>query len=159
MKRMLSLILIYALALSQSAGVAQVQNPGGVVTGAVINANGVISGSVSSTSGRPLSDITMQLIDAKGTPVGRPTVTTKDGSFTLVPVAYDTYTLQCIQKNKVIGTSSVTLKAPTESVKMTCTSDAAFWKTPAVIAGVAAAAMAIGATAVVTTKDDASGSR
>jgi hypothetical protein len=159
MTRMLALVLMCTLSLSQSLGLAaQVQNPG-VVTGAVLQANGVISGNVKSSSGRPLSDITMQLVDARGIPVGK-AVTSRNGDYTLAPVAYDTYTLQCVQNNKVIGTASVILKAATESVNMTCTSDAAaWWKTPAVFAGLAAAAMAVGAAAVVSTNGDASGSR
>ena len=159
MKRMLSLTLMCALTVCESAGLgAQAQNPG-VVTGAVLQANGVISGSVKSSSGRPLSGITMQLVDARGRPVGK-TVTSPNGDYTLAPVTFDTYTLQCVQNNKVIGTSSVILKAATESVKMTCTSDtAAWWKAPAVLTGLVAAAVAIGATAVVSTNGDASGSR
>jgi hypothetical protein len=159
MKRLLSLALICTLALIDSASLgAQNQTPGGV-TGNVLQANGVISGSVKSSDGRPLSGITMQLVDARGAQVTR-TVTTRDGDFTLPPAAYDTYTLQCVQKNKVIGTSSVMLQAPTESVRMTCTSDAgAYWKKPAVLAGLVAAAVALGATAVVATGGTASGSQ
>jgi len=149
MNRMLSLALMCALAVGDSAGLgAQGQNSG-VVTGNVVQANGVISGSVKSSSGRPLSDITMQLVDVRGGAVEK-TVTSRDGDFTLPAVAYDTYTLQCVQNNKVIGTSSVMLQAPTQSVKMTCTSDAlAFWKKPAVLTGLVAAAAALGTTAVV----------
>ena len=158
MNKILSLTLMYALGVGGHGLAAQVQNPG-VVTGAVVDVKGVISGTVSSSSGRPVSDITMQLVDGRGLPMGK-TVSTRDGGFTFPPVSYDTYTLQCVQKNKVIGTSSVTLKAPMESVRITCTSDvAAFWKKPAVIAGLAAAVVAAGATAVVATSGDASGSR
>jgi hypothetical protein len=160
MKRMLSLALMCALAVSQSTSLgAQVRNSG-VTTGTVLQADGVISGTVSSSSGRPLSDITMQLVDVDGRPVGKPVVTSRDGDFTFPPVAYDTYTLQCIQKNQVIGTSSIILKAATESVKMTCTSDAApWWKNAGVVTGLVAAAAAVGAAAVVATSGDASGSR
>jgi len=159
MKRMLSLTLTGALTVSLSAGLgAQIQNPG-VVTGNVLQANGVISGNVKSSSGRPLSGITMQLVDARGTPVGK-TVTEKNGDYKLAPVTFDTYTLQCVQDNKVIGTSSVILKAPTESVNMTCTSDAvAWWTKKGVLTGLVAAALGIGAVAVVSTNGDASGSR
>jgi hypothetical protein len=158
MKKMLCLALTVAMTHSGQVLVAQVQNPG-VITGAVVDVKGVISGTVSSSVGRPLSDITMQLVDARGQSMGK-TVSARDGKFTLPAVSYDTYTLQCVQKDKVIGTSSVTLKAPTESVKITCTSDVvAFWKKPAVIAGLAAAVVAVGATAFVATSGDASGSR
>jgi len=154
MNRMLSLALMCALAVGDSAGLgAQSQNPG-VVTGNVVQANGVISGSVKSSSGRPLSDITMQLVDVRGGSVGK-TVSSRDGDFTLPAVPYDTYTLQCVQNNKVIGTSSVMLQAPTQSVKMTCTSDVApFWKKPAVLTGLVAAAAALGTTAVVAATGD-----
>lgn len=160
MKRMLSLALMCALMVCESASLrAQNQKPG-VVTGNVLQGNGVISGSVSSSSGRSLSGITMQLVDARGTVVGQ-TVTSRDGDFTFPAVGYDTYTLQCVDRNKVIGTSSVILKAATEAVKMTCTSDVAavFWKKPAVLAGLVAAAAAISTAAVVSTTSDASGSR
>jgi hypothetical protein len=158
MKKILSLALVCSLTVGASAGLgAQVQNPG-VVTGNVVQANGVISGSVRSSSGRPLSDITMQLVDAGGVRV-RTTTTSKDGDFTLLPVAYDTYTLQCVQQNKVIGTSSVILKAATESVKMTCTSDAGVWNKAGVVTALAAVAAGLGATGIVSNKGDASGSR
>ena len=159
MKRMLSLTLIGALTVSVSPGLgAQSQNPG-VVTGNVLQASGVISGNVKSSSGRPLSGITMQLVDARGTNVGK-TVTATNGDYRLAPVAFDTYTLQCVQKDKVIGTSSVILKAPTESVNMTCTSDAvAWWSKTGVVTGLVAAALGVGAVAVVSTNGDASGSR
>jgi len=149
---------VYSLTVSLSAGLgAQVQNPG-VVTGNVVQANGVISGSVRSSSGRPLSGITMELVDARGTRVGT-TTTSRDGDFTLLPVAFDTYPLQCVQQNKVIGTSSVILKAATESVKMTCTSDAGVWNKAGVVTALVAVAAGLGAAGIVSTKDDASGSR
>ena len=160
MKRMLSLSLMCALTLTQSALGAQVQAPG--VTGTVLQSSGVISGTASSSSGRPLSNITMQLIDPLGVPAGK-AVTSQSGDFSIPGVAYGTYTLQCIQMNKVIGTSSVTLQGPTESVRITCTSDAAaFWTSTGVFLGLAAAAVAVGAAAVTSSggaASDASGSR
>jgi hypothetical protein len=160
MKRTLSLALMCLLLFSHSAGLlAQAQKPG-VVKGDVVQVDGVISGNVSSSSGRPLSDITMQLVNAGGTLVGKPVTTSGNGDFTFLPIAYDTYTLQCIQRNKVIGTASVTLKTPTESVKMICTSDAvAWWKNAGVVTGLVAAAAAVGAAAVVAATGDTSGSR
>ena len=160
MKRMLCMALMCALMVGESARLwAQVQNPD-AVAGRASQASGVISGTVRSSSGRPVSGITMRLVDAGGRPVGQPAVTSKDGDFTLTPVAFNTYTLQCIQKNKVTGTSSVILKAPTESIRMTCASDVApFWKSAGVVTGLVAAAAAIGAAAVVATGGDASGSR
>ncbi|HEY7191761.1 MAG TPA: hypothetical protein VH436_34665 [Vicinamibacterales bacterium] len=121
---------------------------------------GVITGAVASSSGRKLSNITMQLVDQRGMVVST-TVTTRNGEFTIPPASYDTYTLQCVDRNKVIGTASVTLKSATESIKITCASDTAapFWKKPGMLAGLAAAAAAVGATAVVAATGDASGSR
>jgi hypothetical protein len=160
MKRMLSLALMCALSFSQFAGLAAQVQPPRSVTGNVLQADGVISGTVSSSSGRSLSGITMELVDARGTVVGK-TVSARNGDFSFQPVSYDTYTLQCVDDNKVIGTSSVTLKAATESVKITCTSDVpvVWWKNTGVLTGLAAAAAAIGAAAIVATTGDASGSR
>jgi hypothetical protein len=138
----------------------QTQAPG-TLGGVVVQASGVISGSVASSSGRRLSDITMQLLNPTGVVVGT-TVTTRNGEFKFQPVNYDTYTLQCVDKknNNVIGTSSVMLTAPTQSVSMTCTSDVAgYWKKWGLLTGLGAAALAAGATALVATGGDASGSR
>jgi hypothetical protein len=162
---MIPVALICSLTMSQPAYlVAQAQPaPKGAQT------SGVVSGVVASSSGRPLSGMTMQLVDGKGTVVG--TVTSAgNGTFTFPATAYDTYTLQCVADNKVIGTSSVTLGAATPPVKITCTSDATpvakdgseserFFKKKGVLTGLLAAAAALGATAVVATKGDASGSR
>ena len=168
MQRTLFLALMCALVFSESAALlAQTQNPG-AVTGAAAQANGVISGTVSSSTGRPLSGITIQLVDARGTPVGRPVTTSRDGAFSFPPVSYQTYTLQCLEDGKVVGTSSVILTAPTQSVSMTCSSDTdelgtkdtaarAWWKKAGVLTGLLAAA--VGTAALVATRDDASGSR
>ena len=101
----------------------------------------------------------MQLVDAQGAPVDKPVTTSRDGAFSFPAVSYQTYTLQCLQDGKVLGTSSVTLTAATQSVKMTCASDvpAAWWKKTGVLTGLLAAA--VGTAAVVATQGDASGSR
>ena len=132
MKRLLSLMLIC------------------LVAGNVLEAQGVISGTASGSSGRPLSGMTIQLVNARGTVVGT-TKTAKNGDFTLASVAFDTYTLQCLANSKVVGTSSVALKAPTESIRITCATDAAapFWKKSPLLTGLAAAAGAIGAAAII----------
>lgn len=160
MNRLLSLALICALTSGHAAGLAaQGQSGRGGLTGAVLQANGVISGTVASSSGRTLSDIRMELVDAMGKVVGK-TVSSRDGDFTFQPIGYDTYTLQCVADNKVIGTASVTLTAANESVRITCTSDAVvWWKKTGVLLGLAAAAAAIGGAAVVATNGDASGSQ
>ena len=121
---------------------------------------GVITGAVASSSGRRLSNVTMQLLNQSGVVVAS-AVTARNGEFTIPPAGYDTYTLQCVDNNKVIGTASVTLKTATEAVKITCASDAAppFWKKSTVLTGLAAAAAALGATAIVASSGDASGSR
>ena len=121
---------------------------------------GVITGAVASSSGRRLSNVTMQLLNQSGVVVAS-AVTARNGEFTIPPAGYDTYTLQCVANNKVIGTTSVTLKTATEAVKITCASDAAppFWKKSTVLTGLAAAAAALGATAIVASSGDASGSR
>jgi hypothetical protein len=101
----------------------------------------------------------MHLVDPKGTVVGK-TVTTRNGEFTFAPVSYDIYTVQCMDDDRVLGTSSVTLTEPTHTADMTCTSDAVpFWQKWGLLAGLGAAATAIGAVAVVATQGDASGSR
>jgi hypothetical protein len=121
---------------------------------------GVITGAVASSSGRRLSNVTMQLLNQSGVVVAS-AVTARNGEFTIPPAGYDTYTLQCVANNKVIGTTSVTLKTATEAVKITCASDAAppFWTKSTVLTGLAAAAAALGATAIVASSGDASGSR
>ena len=167
MKRLLSLALMFALAFGpcaslaaqgQSQGQSKGQGQGGL-TGNVLQTSGVISGTVASSSGRTLSNIAMELVDAAGKVVGK-TVSSRDGDFKFQPISYDMYTLQCVDRDKVIGTASVTLKAATESVRITCTSDAvAWWKHAGVLTGLAAAAAGIGAAAVVATRGDASGSQ
>lgn len=153
------------LAALQAQGQPQGQTQGqtsGVITGAVRDCVGVVSGSVTSQVGRPLSGITMQLLDASGAVVGK-TTTARNGDFSISGVACGTDTLQCLDRdNKVLGTSSVTLAGASQSVKMICTSDVVpFWKTKGgyLLLGVGAAATAIGAAAIVSTGDDASGAR
>jgi len=140
----------------------QTQGQTGVITGAVRDCTGVISGSVTSQAGRPLSGIAMQVLDSSGAVVGK-TTTARNGDFSIQEVACGTDTLQCLDKdNKVLGTSSVTLSGPPQSVKMICTTDVVpFWKTKpaALLLGAGAAATAIGAVAIISTHDDASGSR
>jgi hypothetical protein len=163
MKRILLLTLMYALLCAPFAGLQAQGQPSGVTTAAVRQCTGVISGSVTSQVGRPLSGITMQLLDSSGSSVGK-TVTARNGEFSIQGVSCGTDTLQCLDKDKVLGTSSVTLSVPgaSASVKMTCTTDVVpFWKTKAggLLIGVGAAATAIGAAAIVSTGADASGAR
>ena len=159
MKRMLSFALMAVVASGPSAGLAAQGQPPRGVTGNVVQANGVISGTVASSSGRTLSGIAMELVDAGGMVIGK-AVSSRDGDFKFQPVGYDVYTLQCVDDNKIIGTASVTLKAATESVRITCTSDVvAWWKRAGVLAGLAAAAAAAGTAAIVAANGAASGSQ
>ena len=160
MKSILSLALMYALLCAPLAGLHAQGQPSGVITGAVRPCTGVISGSVTSQIGRPLSGIAMQLLDSSGAVVGK-AVTARNGEFSIPGVSCGTDTLQCLDKDKVLGTSSVTLSGASESVKMICTTDVVpFWKTKAgVLTVLGAAATAIGTAAVVSTGTDASGAR
>ena len=142
-----------------AAGVVGAGGAGGTAAGTA-GTVGVITGAVASSSGRRLSNVTMQLLNQSGTVVAS-AVSARNGEFTIPPAGYDTYTLQCVANNKVIGTASVTLKTATEAVKITCASDTPppFWKKSTVLTGLAAAAAALGATAIVASSGDASGSR
>jgi hypothetical protein len=144
---------------ARGVGAAGAVGAGGTAAGTA-GTVGVITGAVASSSGRRLSNITMQLLNQSGVVVAS-AVTARNGEFTLPSASYDTYTLQCVDRNKVIGTSSVTLKGEKEAVKITCASDAAapFWKNSGVLTGLVAAAAALGATAIVASSGDASGSR
>jgi carboxypeptidase family protein len=157
MKRTSLLALMCALLSAPIA--AQTQ---GVITGTVRDCTGVISGSVTSQIGRPLAGITMQLLDSSGSIVGKAT-TAPNGEFSIQGVACGTDTLQCLGRdNKILGTSSVTLSGPSQSVKMICTTDVVpFWKTKpgGFLLGAGAAAAAIGAAAIISTHGDASGAR
>jgi len=162
MKKVLSLALSWALICphlavlgAQTQG-AQTQT--GAVTGKVLDVRGVIEGRVTSEIGRGFR-VTMQLVNPDGTPAATRD-TDRQGNFSFPDIAYGMYTLQCMDDGKVIGTSPVTLSGPSESVKMVCTTDAvAWWKKKGLLAGLGAAATAIGATAIVATKGDASGAK
>ena len=131
---------------------AQTQAPG-TLGGVVLQGSAVVSGSVASSSGRRLSNITMQLLDPSGVVVGK-TVSTKNGEFTFPPARYETYTLQCVDDGKVIGTSSVILNATTQPVRITCTSDVAgYWQKWGVLTALGVAAAAAGTAAIVASGD------
>jgi hypothetical protein len=149
---------MYPLLCAPFAGLQAQGQPSGVITGAVRECTGVISGSVTSQIGRPLSGIAMQLLDSSGAVVGK-AVTARNGEFSIPGVSCGTDTLQCLDKDKVLGTSSVTLTGASQSVRMTCTSDVVpFWKTKVGVLTVLGAT-AIGTAAVVSTGADASGAR
>ena len=166
MKEVVCLTLACALVCFPVVSVwAQTQAPG-TLGGVVLQGSAVVSGSVASSSGRRLSNITMQLLDPNGVVVGK-TVSTKNGEFTFSPIRYETYTLQCVDDGKVIGTSSVVLNATTQPVRITCTSDVAgYWQKWGVLTALGVAAAAAGTAALVSSggstassTPDASGSR
>jgi hypothetical protein len=140
----------------QPAGSPSPDQPG-VVSGVVLDVGGIITGKVTSSSGKPVSDITMRVIDAGGTVSGHADV--KDGDFSIPGVAYGTYTLLCVDRGKGIGTASVTVSAPSQSVNLVCNPETVFWKKPGLLTGLGAAATAIGAAGVVVRKADASSAR
>jgi hypothetical protein len=158
MKRMRSATVIWLLTCVCVAGLrGQTQAPG-TIQGVVLPGTGVIAGKVASSSGRRLSKIRMHLVNPTGAVV-RMDVTTKNGEFTFASVSYDIYTVQCMDKDKVIGTAGVTLTEPMKSVDLTCTSDVGFWDKWGLLTGLGAAAAAIGAVGIVAAAGDASGSQ
>ena len=128
--------------------------------GAQAPATGVIAGTAMSAAGVRLSNITMQVVNPTGAVVGTD-VTERDGAFSIPGVTYGTYTVQCVQKDKVIGTASVTLSAATTSLTVRCASESPvpFYKKKSILAALGAAAVAVGTAAVVTADPDASGAR
>jgi hypothetical protein len=158
MKRTLCFALTCLLPCTYvGALLAQNQAPG-TIKGVVLPGTGVVSGVVASSSGRRVSGMAMQLVNPSGLVVGK-AVTTENGEYTFTPVSYDIYTVQCMDEDKVIGTAGVTLTAPMHTADMVCTSDALFWKKWGLLAGLGAAATAIGAVGIVAARGDASGSR
>jgi hypothetical protein len=123
---------------------------------------GAITGSVRSAAGAPLSKIKMEVLDASGKVTGT-TITGGDGGFSVASVPYGTYTVQCVgESGRVLGTSSLMVSAASNNVRVTCSTEAAAYppkKKWPLLAGLGAAAVAIGAVAVVATGSDASGAR
>ena len=78
------------------------------------------------------------------------------GTYTVSALAGGMYTLECVaEKNRVIGTASATLTPPSATANLTCASDATALPilNKKVLAALGAAAVAIGAVAVVSTRD------
>lgn len=121
---------------------------------------GVLNGTATSNTGRRLSGITIQLRNPTGAVVAS-AVTQGDGTFTFPGLAAGAYTLECIAKSVVIGTARATVAPPTTSQNLTCASDVAGLPilSKKVLTALGAAAVAIGAVAVVSTRADGSPAR
>src|SRR5688572_14735117 len=150
MKKILALTLTCLVAGAQfTALAAQAGQP-----------TGVVSGTATSNTGRNLSGLTIQVRNAAGAIVGS-VVTTNNGAFTFSGLAGGMYTLECLsEKKQVIGTARATLTPPSATVNITCASDVAALPilNRKVLTALGAAAVAIGAVAVVSTRGTASGS-
>jgi hypothetical protein len=153
MKKIVAVALTWALALaSLSLPVsAQAAQASGQTTGAV-------SGGATSNTGRPLPGTTIQLRNAAGAVVGS-TVTGSDGKFTFAGLNAGLYTLECLgSKKEVTGTAKVNLTLPSATQNMTCANDTVGLPilSRKVLTALGAAAVAIGAVAVVATRPDGS---
>ena len=149
MKKILALALIGITVSAQlPALAAQAAAQGTPATGA-------ISGAARSNTGRALSGITIQVRNAAGAIIGS-AVTAGDGTYTVSALAAGMYTLECLSEKKlVIGTARATLAPPSATANLTCASDVATLPilNKKVLAALGAAAVAIGAVAVVSTRD------
>jgi hypothetical protein len=150
MKRILALTLTAVLV---SAQVPALMAQAGQTTG-------VVSGTASANTGRPLSGLTIQVRNASGSIIGS-AVTGSDGKFSIVGLAAGAYTVECLSEKKlVIGTARTTLTPPSATVGIICASDAAFLPiNKKVLTALGAAAIAIGAVAVVSTRPEGSPAR
>jgi hypothetical protein len=124
------------------------------------SATGVVSGSATANTRRSLSGLTIQIRNAGGTIVGS-AVTDSEGKFSFPGLAAGRYTVECLgEKKQVIGTANATLTPPSTTVRVTCAFDAAaLWFNKKALTALGAAAVAIGAVAIVSTKDPQSGAR
>jgi hypothetical protein len=150
MKKIVALTLTAVLALTSLSTPTRAQTP----------ATGVLTGTATSNTGRRLSGITIQVRNPVGAVVAS-AVTQGDGAFTFPGLSAGAYTIECIAKNAVIGTAKATLALPTSSQNITCASDAVaapIFSTK-VLTALGAAALAIGAVAVVSTRSDGSPAR
>jgi hypothetical protein len=150
MKKIVALTLSYLLAVTSLSTPALAQAP----------QTGALNGKATSNTGRPLPGITVQLRNQTGAVVGS-AVTGSDGSFSLAGLNAGAYTLECIAKNVVIGTAKATVAPPASTQNITCASDVAGLPilSKKVLAALGAAAVAIGAVAVVSTRPDGSPAR
>ena len=150
MRNSLALALIFAVALAQIPASLAAQQP----------TTGTVTGTAESNTGRNLSGITIQVRNISGAIIGS-AVTNNDGAFTIGGLAAGVYTLECLQKNQVIGTAKLNLTLPTTMQNITCASDVAAlpFLNRRALSALGAAAVAIGAIAVVSTRGDGSPAR
>jgi hypothetical protein len=125
----------------------------------VIAGKGEIAGTISSSTGRRLKNVTMQLLGRSGAIVAT-TVTGSDGQFRFPEkLDFGAYTVQCVSRRRVAGTASVTLVEPSKSVSMICAVDPGYWEQWGLLTGLAAAAGAAATVGIVAAGDPASPSR
>ena len=151
MKKFVAVTLTCIIALAQLPLLAQAGQP----------TTGAVSGTATSNTGRRLSGMTIQLRNAAGMIIGS-TVTGSDGSFTVAALAAGAYTVECLsEKKQVLGSAKADLKPPSVNVALLCTTDVVAWPilNGKVLAALGAAAVALGAVAVVSGRDDASAAR
>jgi hypothetical protein len=153
MKKTISLMLVCALALLECPVLAQApaQYPSGT---------GTIDGKATSSTGVRVSAVTIR---ARNQTTGMVATTTPagDGSFMFAGLPYGAYTVECAApKGGTIGLTSVNLSAPSVSATVICSREAPppIYKNK-IVAALGAAAIAIGAAAIVSGKSDASGSQ
>jgi large repetitive protein len=155
MKKILALTLTGVIVSAQfPALAAQAPAPGAQPTGAV-------SGGATSNTGRPLPGITIQVRNAAGAIVGS-AVTGSGGNYTVAALPAGAYTIECLsEKKQVIGTARATLTPPSATANLICAFDAAGLPilNKKVLTALGAAAVAIGAVAVVSTRSDGSPAR
>ena len=157
-RKLLSVTLVCAFTCTQLSIVSAQQTT-------KANTTGVIAGSARSAAGAPLSNIKMEVVDASGKVTGSG-VTAGNGGFSISDVPYGAYTVQCVgEGGRVLGTSRVNVSGAATPVRVTCSTETPVAKYPpkkkpyALLAGLGAAAVAIGAVAIVANGTDASGSR
>jgi len=150
MRNILALALTFALALAQlpASLAAQAQT------------TGTVTGKAQSNTGRNLSGITVRVRSVTGAIIGS-TVTKNDGAFSIGGMTAGAYTLECLQKDQVIGTANLNLTLPTTTQDITCASDVAGLPilNKKALTALGAAAVAIGALAIVSTQGDGSPAR
>lgn len=151
MKKIVAVALTFVLAMTSLSTSMLAQTP----------TTGELTGTATSNTGRRLSGLTVQLRSTTGTVLGS-AVTKNDGSFSFPGLNAGSYTLECLgTKGEVIGTARATLAPPSTSQSILCASDVVAWPifNKKVLAALGAAAVALGAVAVVSTRPDGSPAR
>jgi hypothetical protein len=162
MKRLFAVSLACLLASAQLPPVYAQLDPSGVIAVTVRGARG------------PLAGATVQAIDAAGAVAGTG-LTNAAGAFNIGKLRPGAYMVQVLGSNRrIIGVASARLTDDTMAVSVTIVTDSGNLAAPAtevaaatgsgssarvVLAGVGAAAAALGTLAVISTQEDVSGSR